>query len=146
MEGCWDLTDLVATGDLARERGISRAAATNWPARYPDFPAPLLCLSAGRVYSRRQVRRWQDERWPGGMAASGKGRRVSPERRAPDPEPRWWDLADLASVGDLARHYEVASSTLCMRMARRDTPDPLLVLSIGPVYSRRQIDEWHSRR
>jgi hypothetical protein len=71
----WDLDDLAAMGDLARERGISTAAATNWR-RYPDFPAPLTTLSTGPVYSRRQVQAWQEQRWPEGHPSWGKVRRA----------------------------------------------------------------------
>lgn len=72
---CWQLDDLAGPGDLAAEYGITRATVCNWQSRYPDFPAPLISLSSGPVFSRRQVRRWHDGRtWlPGkhGRAAAG---------------------------------------------------------------------------
>jgi hypothetical protein len=77
----WDLDDLAAIGDLARERGISSSAATGWR-RYPDFPKPLIELSTGPVYSRTQVREWQERRWPEGAPGHGKVRRTSPTARA----------------------------------------------------------------
>jgi hypothetical protein len=60
----WPLADLAATGDLAADHGVGKAAISNWTNRYDDFPAPLVELSTGPVYSRRQVRQWYDQRWP----------------------------------------------------------------------------------
>ncbi len=48
--------------ELSEEFGFSKATICNWAARYDDFPAPVLNLAAGPVYSRRQVRRWYDDR------------------------------------------------------------------------------------
>lgn len=59
---CWALEDLAATGDLAAEFGVGKAAISNWITRYPDFPRPLITLSTGPVYSRHQVRQWHDSR------------------------------------------------------------------------------------
>lgn len=56
----WDLDDLAGVGDLAREWGVSSAAATNWRYRHDDFPSPLRVLSTGPVFSRTQVRRWRN--------------------------------------------------------------------------------------
>lgn len=53
-----DLADLAGVGDLAAEYGVGKAAISNWIKRYPDFPIPLVTLSCGNVYSRRQVREW----------------------------------------------------------------------------------------
>ncbi|MEV0608145.1 hypothetical protein AB0I61_17440 [Polymorphospora rubra] len=58
----WNLADLAATGDLAREYGVGKATISNWISRYPDFPSPLVELSTGPVYSSSQVRRWHDSR------------------------------------------------------------------------------------
>lgn len=77
----WDLDDLVAMGDLARERGISSSAATGWR-RYEDFPDPLVILSTGPVYSRQQVQDWQQQRWPEGHRSRGKVSQPSPQPRA----------------------------------------------------------------
>jgi hypothetical protein len=59
------LEDLAATGDVAADLGVKNAAVSNYPRRYPDFPAPLKVLSTGPVYSREQVRQWARARWPG---------------------------------------------------------------------------------
>ena len=58
----WDLDDLASVGDLAREWGVRNSAVTNWHNRHADFPAPLATLSTGPVFSRRQVRAWQNTR------------------------------------------------------------------------------------
>lgn len=63
----WHLEDLAATGDLAADFATSNATIVNWSRRYADFPAPLVSLSTGPVYSRRQVRQWHDGRkWQAG--------------------------------------------------------------------------------
>jgi hypothetical protein len=62
----WDLADLAAVGDLAADHDVGKAAVCNWASRYVDFPAPLVELSTGAVYSRRQVRAWHERRWPVG--------------------------------------------------------------------------------
>ncbi len=99
-ERLWDLNRLGALGDLARERGIGHAH--NWKL-YNDFPDPLVRLSGGDVYSREQVRRWQDERWPPGARFSSAVRRAPPPPA--DREPRPWNLGDLAAPGNLAVRY-----------------------------------------
>lgn len=58
----WELADLAAVGDLAVEYSVGKSTISNWAGRYDDFPAPLVTLSSGPVYSRRQVRRWHDVR------------------------------------------------------------------------------------
>lgn len=58
----WHLEDLAGIGDLAQDLGVGKAAVSNWTSRYPDFPAPLVTLSTGPVYSRWQVRQWHDSR------------------------------------------------------------------------------------
>lgn len=63
----WDLADLAATGDLARDYGVNNSTITNWTTRYPDFPQPLAILSTGPVWSRWMVRQWHDARdWQAG--------------------------------------------------------------------------------
>ena len=64
MGQTWDLADLAASGDLATEYGVSPSAISNWITRLPEFPRPLVELSTGPVYSRRQVRAWHDRQWP----------------------------------------------------------------------------------
>lgn len=54
----WDLDDLVANGDITDELGLARAIVSNWARRHADFPGPLMVLSSGPVYSRRQVTAW----------------------------------------------------------------------------------------
>lgn len=58
----WDLEDLAGLGDLAAIHGVSKATASNWLARFDDFPRPLVTLSTGPVYSRRQVAAWYQAR------------------------------------------------------------------------------------
>lgn len=62
--GWWDLADLAGLGDIATEHGVRKSTVCNWTTRYPSFPAPLVELSTGAIYSRRQVRDWYTRRWP----------------------------------------------------------------------------------
>lgn len=61
-DGMWDLADLAGVTELAAEHQVNRSTVCNWAARYADFPAPLVELSTGPVYSRQQVRAWHDGR------------------------------------------------------------------------------------
>lgn len=125
----WDLNDLAAMGDLARERGISSSAATNWR-RYPDFPQPLITLSTGPVYSRTQVREWQQRRWPEGSRDRGKVRQPSPSARAgrryehiaADLQARilageWPPGSRLPSRVKLAKQYDVSERAMARPIA-----------------------------
>jgi len=125
----WDLDDLAAMGDLARERGISTSAATNWR-RYPDFPAPLVTLSTGPVYSRRRVREWQQRRWPVGTTDHSKVRQPAPgartgrkyERIAADLRARilageWPPGSRLPSRIELAQQYGVGDRVMARPIA-----------------------------
>lgn len=58
----WDLDDLAGVSELAEEHGVVRAAVVNWRRRHADFPEPLIVLSTGPVFSRRQVCAWQATR------------------------------------------------------------------------------------
>lgn len=51
----WDLDDLVAVGDIAREFHVRPGAVVNWQTRYEDFPTPVHTVSSGRLFSRTQV-------------------------------------------------------------------------------------------
>jgi hypothetical protein len=60
---------------------------------------------------------------------------------------RRWDLDDLAATGDLATEYGVRNSTITNWAGRYDDfPEPLVVLSTGPVYSKAHVREWHDER
>lgn len=60
----WDLADLVAASDIAELCGASKPTVSNWIARYPDFPQPLVVVARGHaaLYSRRAVIDWYDRR------------------------------------------------------------------------------------
>lgn len=69
----WDLADLVAASDIADLCGATRPAVSNWAARYPDFPRPLVVVARGTapLYSRRAVIDWYDRReWQNGGPGS----------------------------------------------------------------------------
>lgn len=115
----WDLDDLAGVGDLAREWGVSVSGATTWTRRYSDFPAPLVNLSAGPVYSRRQVRSWREARW-GDSARIHRGPQDVTRHRAPygdviaDLRSRvrsgeWQPGERIPSRVALAEHYGVSA-------------------------------------
>jgi hypothetical protein len=56
--GYWDLEDLAMAKDITDDYGLTRSTLCNWAARYADFPAPLVTLATGAVYSRCQVAAW----------------------------------------------------------------------------------------
>lgn len=60
----WDLDDLVATSDLAEHFYVGKPAISNWIARYPDFPRPLVTVAGGHtpLFSRKAVLDWYDRR------------------------------------------------------------------------------------
>jgi hypothetical protein len=84
----WPLEDLAGCGDLAREYGVTKPTITNWTTRYSDFPAPLVVLSTGQVYSRRLVRQWHDDReWqPGKHKVRVAAKRVRRRRNSASPD------------------------------------------------------------
>lgn len=84
----WDLDDLAGLGDLAREWGVGSTAVANLRSRHDDFPAPLLTLSTGPVYSRAQLRQWR-ERHAAGDARVHQGPADTARRRA-----RWAHIID----------------------------------------------------
>jgi hypothetical protein len=56
--GMWDLNDLAGAKEIGDGYGLSRSLVCNWATRYADFPAPILVLATGAIYSRRQVAEW----------------------------------------------------------------------------------------
>lgn len=58
----WELDDLACVSDLACEFDVGKSAVCNWAARRADFPAPLVTLASGPVYSLLQVRAWHATR------------------------------------------------------------------------------------
>lgn len=143
----WDLSDLAAIGDLARERGISSSAATNWR-RYPDFPAPLVVLSTGPVYSRAQVRAWQETRWPDGHPSWGKVKRTRPDRpplggghgdirdhlRRRIRAGEWPPGAPLPSRIELGKQYGVGERTMARPIADLCTEGLLYTVPASGTY------------
>jgi len=54
----WDVDDLLGVREIAGRFGIGRAAVSNWPRRYDDFPRPIKTLAMGPLYSWRQIIEW----------------------------------------------------------------------------------------
>lgn len=58
-----------------------------------------------------------------------------------------WDIADLATLGDIAKDYKVTKQAASMWAARHPNfPKPLGVIGNHRVYSRRQVYAWHTRK
>lgn len=55
-----------------------------------------------------------------------------------------WALVDMAGIGDLAKKYGVIPATVCNWAKRYDDfPEPLITISVGPIYSFKQVAKWH---
>ncbi|MHB1582391.1 MAG: HsdM family class I SAM-dependent methyltransferase [Acidimicrobiales bacterium] len=49
---------LVGITDISEMAQVSRAAASNWPKRYPDFPKPRVVSPSGALFDAGEVERW----------------------------------------------------------------------------------------
>lgn len=137
----WILADLAGRRDLAAEWGLGASAVGTW-LEYADFPPPVVILSGGPVFSRRQVADWRRQRWPDGRPAAGRGRQITPDPPTPVIQGRRWDLDDLAAPGDIQRRWAAAKATPYRWLRRPGAPGPLMTLAFGPVYSYRQVTAW----
>jgi chromosome partitioning protein len=54
--------ELVGIFEIAGLARVTRAAVTNWRARFTDFPPPVAELKSGPVFRRWQVERWLQKR------------------------------------------------------------------------------------
>jgi len=57
MALAWQET-LVGISDVAEMAGVTRAAASNWPRRYPDFPQPRVVAPSGALFDATEIERW----------------------------------------------------------------------------------------
>lgn len=55
-------TELLGIQEIAALAKVSRAAVSNWRARFADFPQPIAELAAGPVFRRDQVLTWLKRR------------------------------------------------------------------------------------
>lgn len=53
------LDDVVGQTEIADHFGVSRGLVSMWIKRHPEFPAPVLALSAGRFYRLSEVEAWR---------------------------------------------------------------------------------------
>src|SRR5207253_6199432 len=49
---------LIGVFEIAEMANVSASAVANWRKRFPDFPAPLVDLKSGPVFSESQVKLW----------------------------------------------------------------------------------------
>src|SRR5258708_38733561 len=49
---------LMGVFEVAELANVSPSAVANWRKRFPDFPAPLVELKSGPVFSENQVKLW----------------------------------------------------------------------------------------
>lgn len=59
---------------------------------------------------------------------------------------RLWELEDLTSVSELAREFGVTRQAVDGWAKSADFPAPLVRLGSWPIYSRREVTEWHARK
>lgn len=57
--------DLVTMSDVAREHGVTPAAASNWHARYPSFPRSVWGHGKRRLWLRPDVDTWLEQHGKG---------------------------------------------------------------------------------
>lgn len=57
-----DVSDLVATGDIAVMFGVATPTVCCWKTRYADFPAAVHQTSGGPLYLRSEVTSWHQNR------------------------------------------------------------------------------------
>lgn len=58
---------------------------------------------------------------------------------------KMWDLNDLASGAELARHFGVTRAAVSMWAERyRDFPKPLVIVGHAPLYSWKQVLAWRA--
>jgi chromosome partitioning protein len=57
-----DERELLGMQEIAALAGVTRAAVTNWKARFKDFPKPVADLGAGPVFRRDQILSWLKRR------------------------------------------------------------------------------------
>lgn len=58
-----------------------------------------------------------------------------------------WELDDLTSVSELARQFGVTRQAVdSWAKTNADFPAPLVRLGSWPIYSRRQVTEWHAKK
>jgi hypothetical protein len=56
-----DIGLLVGVPEIADMANVTRAAVHNWKARHGDFPDPVVRLSIGDIYDRREVQAWLNQ-------------------------------------------------------------------------------------
>lgn len=58
-----------------------------------------------------------------------------------------WEIEDLTSVSELARQFGVSRQAVdSWAKTNADFPAPLVRLGNWPIYSRRQVTEWHATK
>jgi hypothetical protein len=64
------MTDISTTvsvpagiAEIAEHFSVSKSAVTNWVARNPDFPEPIIELRMGKVWDLDLVVDWYNEKW-----------------------------------------------------------------------------------
>src|SRR5262245_1754871 len=62
-------SDLVGLQEVAELARVTSSAVANWRRRFPDFPAPIVELKSGPVFSGEQVQAWLNKRQSGDLAA-----------------------------------------------------------------------------
>ncbi len=58
-----------------------------------------------------------------------------------------WELDDLTSAAELGRQFGVTRQAIDgWAKNNADFPAPLVRLGAWPIYSRRQVTEWHAKK
>ena len=109
--------DLVGLQEVADLAGVTSSAVANWRRRFLDFPAPVVELKAGPVFSSQQVQGWLNRRQAGDLTAV----------------PRFYDqlCASRSDAPDLVRAIEETVA----KLADEDTSSRKPGILLGKVQS-----------
>ena len=111
------IDDLVGLQEIAELANVTSSAVANWRRRFPDFPAPLVELKSGPVFSRETILAWLARREDSDLA----------------PATRFYDQL-AAARGDGSELVAAVDDTV-NRLTREDTSVRKPGILLGKVQS-----------
>jgi hypothetical protein len=111
------IDDLVGLQEIAELASVTSSAVANWRRRFPDFPAPLVELKSGPVFSRETIQAWLARREDSDLA----------------PATRFYDQL-AAARGDGSELVAAVDDTV-NRLTREDTSVRKPGILLGKVQS-----------
>jgi hypothetical protein len=111
------IDDLVGLQEIAELANVTSSAVANWRRRFADFPAPLVELKSGPVFSRETIRAWLARREDSDLT----------------PATRFYD--QLAAVRGDGSELVAAVDDTVNRLTREDTSVRKPGILLGKVQS-----------